>query len=227
LQILDEQIWLRTQELERIPEAIAATERAHAEEAQVVTVADERHKVLQVAHKGKEGDLSAKEAAIKKSQTQLLQLKTNKEYTAMQQEIAGFKADQSLIEDEILALLDQMDAAKTALVREQGALAEKKSVMESTKQELTQEGQQLERELADLQTQRAEKSGQVPAHVLSRYERILSNREGVALVPVAHESCGGCSMSVPPQVVHQLRVGEELITCESCARILYWDPESG
>ena len=62
----------------------------------------------------------------------------------------------------------------------------------------------------------------VEARLLKQYERILKGLEGLALVPVVHNSCGGCHMELPPQVVNETQLHDKWIVCESCARILYW-----
>ena len=62
----------------------------------------------------------------------------------------------------------------------------------------------------------------IDARLLSQYERILKSREGLALVPVMNNACGGCHMGLPPQVVNETQQHEKWIVCESCARILYW-----
>ncbi len=61
--------------------------------------------------------------------------------------------------------------------------------------------------------------------ILSRYERILENKEGLAIVPLKDRSCGGCFMSIPDQVVNEIKMYEQLIFCEMCARILYLEDD--
>jgi len=55
------------------------------------------------------------------------------------------------------------------------------------------------------------------------YERVLASREGLALVPLVNDSCGGCHMVQPPQVVNEVSLKATLVTCENCNRILYVD----
>jgi uncharacterized protein len=57
--------------------------------------------------------------------------------------------------------------------------------------------------------------------MLKEYERILLSREGLAIVTVKDNSCGGCHMLVPPQVINLIKMYEHIITCEVCNRILY------
>jgi predicted nucleic acid-binding Zn-ribbon protein len=65
----------------------------------------------------------------------------------------------------------------------------------------------------------------VDREYLSKYERILHSKDGLAMVNVEHDSCGGCNINLPPQVINEIRMKEELIFCQSCARILYIEEE--
>ena len=58
---------------------------------------------------------------------------------------------------------------------------------------------------------------------LEVYERVLDIREGLALVPVLNDSCGGCHRRLPPQVINEVYLKAKLVTCENCNRILYFD----
>ena len=62
---------------------------------------------------------------------------------------------------------------------------------------------------------------EIDPKILSQYERILSNRDGLAIVAVKGDSCKGCNMLVPPQVVNLIKMYERIVTCEICNRILY------
>ena len=95
---------------------------------------EERYKGLQVARNTHEMDLQSKEDLIAKSNSQLSQLKTNKEYTAKITEIEGIKADKSIIEEKILESYDEADEVKSSVDKEKDVLAkEEKSYLEEKK----------------------------------------------------------------------------------------------
>ena len=54
-----------------------------------------------------------------------------------------------------------------------------------------------------------------------RYEKLLDHKEGVAIVPIENNSCGGCFMNVTPQMINAVKMNEEVVVCETCSRILY------
>jgi len=194
-----------------------------AEQEAQVRAAEARLTSLQLAQKEKEVELATREAQVKKLQGQLFQVKTNKEYTAMLREIETLKADNSLLEEDILKLFDAIEQATRERQQRQQALGQQQ-------QRLAQERERIERELAVIAEQIAERERQrgaiapeVPPPTLALYERVLAIREGLALVPLLESSCGGCHRRLPPQVVNEVYLNADLITCESCNRILYFD----
>ena len=83
--------------------------------------------------------------------------------------------------------------------------------------------QTIGEQIAQLERSRKTLVPDILPEALSTYERILKIREGLAMVPVVGEACGGCDRRLPPQVVNQVYMKTELVTCESCNRILYVD----
>ena len=185
-------------------------------------VAEEALKALQLKQKQKESDLASREDKILKLQGQLYQLKSNKEYSAMDHEIKGQKADKSLLEEEILIFLDSTDQAKTDLAKEKEALAKEEKSYQAELDSLKKRAAELAAGIAAEEDKRKTYTPNIEPRVLTQYERILKSREGLALVPVVNNSCGGCHLGLPPQVVNETQQHEKMIVCESCARILYW-----
>jgi len=223
LQALDGELFrLRKLQEEKPRELEALTAVAAAQEARV-KAADARVKSLQLAQKEKEGDLQTREGNVKKLQSQLFQVKTNKEYSAMQREIETLKADNSVLEEAIIKTLEEIDAAGKDKVKEQQRLAQEQ-------ERLKQEKSRIDRELAEIGTQadKLERSREalvpdIEKASLATYEQILSIREGLAMVPLMNDNCGGCYRRLPPQVINQVLLRAALVTCESCNRILYID----
>ena len=109
LQGLDTHIFKLEDVLESIPRKIKTEEDEFKEKTANLKKVEDGIKTLLLKRKEKEGELETKEGVIKKYQTQLYQVKTNKEYTALQEEIGRAKADNSLIEEDIIRILDQID----------------------------------------------------------------------------------------------------------------------
>ncbi len=183
---------------------------------------EEESKRIQLKQKEKEVDLQSKEDKIKKMQSQLYQLKSNREYTTMDLEIKGLKADKSVLEEEILGLLDAADQAKSKFQKEKDLLSSEEKKAAAEIEALEQKSEEIRAAIGAQEEKRKSYVPNVDPKLLSQYERILIKREGLALAPVRSNACGGCHMELPPQAVHEVQLQDKLMVCESCARILYW-----
>lgn len=225
LQALDSQLYRLRRERESKPKLIEELEIRRNEEEAAVKAIEEKIKANQMKRKQRELDLQSEEEKIKKLQTQLYQLKTNKEYQTMQQEIEGQKADNSRIEDEVLILMEEAETFNKELVKEKSLFAEADKHLNEDKKKIEAEIAALDGEISGIETQRKEVSVLVDKKVLAHYEKILANRDGLALASVKSHSCQGCFMNLPPQVINEIKMKDKITTCESCARILYIENE--
>lgn len=223
LQALDGEIYrLRKQEQDKPRELEQIMAEVAAQDAKV-KAAEARATALQMSQKGKEGELQSREANIKKLQGQLFQLKTNREYTTMQHEINATKADNSVLEEEILKLFDAIDQAKQERQAEQQRLAKEQERLKTEQARIERELAEIRERVARLERDRQSLVPAVPPQALRVYERVLAVREGIALVPLLDNACGGCHRRMPPQVVNEVYLKAKLVTCENCSRILYFD----
>lgn len=226
LQAIDTHLYSLRRQRETKPKLIEELETRRNEEQAAVKAIEEKIKANQVKRKQRELDLSSKEEGIKKLQTQLYQLKTNKEYQTMQHEIEGQKADNSCIEDEILILMEEAETLNKELVKEKALFSEAEKHLIEDKKKIEAEISSLDGEIANLDSQRKDITVLVDKKVLAHYEKVLANRDGLALAAVKSHSCQGCFMNLPPQVINEIKMKDKIITCESCARILYIDDQT-
>jgi predicted nucleic acid-binding Zn-ribbon protein len=222
LQKLDTQIHRMNQEAEACPIEKKKLDEAFEKKKAGLKAAEEALKHLQVQQKSKENDLLSREDKIAKLKSQLYSLKTNKEYQAMELEIKGGQADKSLLEEEILKMFDAVEEARAKVAREKEALAGLEKEHKTSVAALEKRAAELAASAAELNEKRKVHLPGVDSRLLTQYEKVLKKRDGIALVPVVHHACGGCHVELPPQIVNEVQIGEKLITCESCARILYW-----
>lgn len=223
LQVLDGDLFRLRRQQEQKPQELEALRAQLAERETQVKAAEQRVKELQLAQKEKEIELQTCEANVRRLQSQLFQLKTNREYTTMQREIDTLKADNSLLEETILKTFDDLDETAKARQRAQQALEAAQARVKIERARIEQELAQLEEQLAALERQRKLLTPDVPPTALVTYERVLEIREGLALVPLLENSCGGCHRRLPPQVLNEVYLKAKLVTCEHCNRILYFD----
>ncbi|MFA6356982.1 MAG: C4-type zinc ribbon domain-containing protein [Candidatus Omnitrophota bacterium] len=225
LQAVDSDIFRLRRERSAKPKLIEDLEVRRNEEQAAVRGTEEKIKSNQVKRKQRELDLQAKEDGVKKLQAQLYQLKTNKEYTTMQQEIEGQKADRSRIEDDILVLMEEADTLNKELAKEKALFADAEKHLNEDKKVIEGEISSLDSRISGLESQRAAWAALVDKKVLAHYEKVLSGKDGTAIVAVKDSACQGCFMNLPPQVINEITMNDKIITCDSCARILYIEKE--
>jgi predicted nucleic acid-binding Zn-ribbon protein len=221
LQVIDSEIFSLKAEKEAKPAEIKAFEAAFEAKKQSLAALEKKLLDLQKQRKDKELELAAREEEAKKLQNQLYSLKTNKEYQAMLQEIQNKKADGSVIEDQVLVLFDEADKVKEETEKEKQRLKEEEKFFLEQKKTIEDRIKEIDDRLSVLDGQRKQALTDIDPKILSQYERILANRDGLAIADVKNNSCGGCNMFVPPQVINLIRMYERIITCEICNRILY------
>jgi len=223
LQAIDTQIYNLETEKNSKPEEIKKLDTAFEEKKQHLADLEKKLLDLQKQRKGKELDLGSKEEVIKKNQTQLYQLKTNKEYTAMLKEIAGTKADISVIEDGILGIMEQADAAKDDIAREREVLKGEEGKLSMEKNKIQVRIKEIDDRLAQLRADRSRATSGIDAKIMGQYDRIMKGRDWLAIALVKNNACQGCFMNVPPQVINLIKMYDQLVVCEVCQRILYID----
>lgn len=221
LQAIDSEIYGLKDELDSKPQVIKGLQDAFEAKKQSLAELEKKLLDLQKQRKDKELELATKEEGTKKLQAQLYTLKTNKEYQAMLQQIQDSKADASLIEDKILEAMDAADMIKKDTDLEKQRLGEEEKVFLAEKKKVEDRVKEIESRLAQLEAQRNQVTPEIDPKIMGQYYRILSSRDGLAIVGVKSNSCLGCNMFVPPQVVNLIMMYERIITCEVCNRILY------
>ena len=221
LQVIDSEIYALKAEKEHKPQEVKNLEASFEAKKQHLAELEKGLLDLQKQRKDKELELAAKEEAGKKLQAQLYSLKTNKEYQAMLRQIQDSKADASVIEDKILELLDQSDKVRTETEQEKQRLEEEEKLFLEQKKKIEDRIKEIDERLSQLGGQRAELTPDIEPKILSQYERVLHNRDGLAIVDVKDNTCQGCNMFVPPQVINLIKMYERIVTCEVCNRMLY------
>jgi len=221
LQEVDSQLYELKRQKELKPQELnAIKEELVLQEAQAKKAEDDSRAFL-LKRKEKELELETRELNIKKLQTQQFQVKTNKEYSAMQQEIEGLRADKSVLEEEVIVLFDKIDAAKTEVEKQKQLLQQQKNKFQSEEKRIHSEIADIEKGLAELEAKRTTITPLIKHLLLANYERILKGKSGLAMAEVRGDACGGCFINLPPQVINEIKMKDKIIYCENCSRILY------
>jgi predicted nucleic acid-binding Zn-ribbon protein len=173
-----------------------------------------------------ESDLQMNQGRIAKSQEKLRSVKTNKEYQSGLKEIDDLSAIGSKIEDEILAGMEQVDAATASVKEHQAQLNAQAGLIRGKKERVLLEAEQARRQLEKLTADAAAMGSQIPAEALALYRRVKTKKaNGVAICSVSASVCGGCHVNIPPQMYNELQRVDRLKNCPNCERIIYWDED--
>ncbi len=221
VQDFDKEIFDLRKSLARIPEEIKEIKAACQEQKKILKEAEDEFKSYQSRQKEKENDLASKEDNIKKLEAQLNLVKTNKEYAALQSEINNLKADDSILEEQILEFLEEGDSYKKKIEAAKQKIREAEEVAAAKEKTLTGQKQESEKKLGELETERCEIVKDVDPQIFSLYERVLRKKEGLALVPARDGGCTACGMQLRAQLADELHKPDRVVVCEKCSRILY------
>ncbi len=166
-------------------------------------------------------DIKKAEEAIKKYSEQLDNVRNNREYDALSKEIEFQKLEIELQEKRIREA-QKAKAEKEELMEESKKRYEDKvSDLEAKKGELNDIINETHKDEESLQTKSEELAATIDERLLTAYRRIRSNaRNGLAVVTVDRDACGGCFNKIPPQRQLDIRSRKKIIVCEYCGRIL-------
>jgi hypothetical protein len=224
LQALDRKIVNLETEIATLPKHIAEIEKkleSHArrlEGDRAALVANQRER------KKLEGDIQTHEQKISKLRDQTLQAKTNEQYRAFQNEIGYAQGEIRKAEDRILDLMEQSEpleknvkAAEVELkAQQQHVETEKKSARERT----VVDKQELERVHAERETI----VPQATPSFYKEYERVRKKTRNTPIADATEGRCDACQIALRPQFFQDLRRGDKVMFCESCGRILTYNP---
>ncbi|MFH1699065.1 MAG: C4-type zinc ribbon domain-containing protein [Candidatus Zixiibacteriota bacterium] len=170
--------------------------------------------------------LGGKQERLKTLQGQMMSIKTNKEYDALVTEIDRIKTDVYTMENRGIELLEIIEKNEKELV---GLDEQLKNVETTNKAQLGSLQQQIDSvgsKVEGRDKERRELIKSINKRAMSTYERIRKGKGGAAVVAVKKRACGACYKALPPQKIQEIRKGEQLITCDSCGRMLIWTEDS-
>lgn len=223
VQVLDKEIYDLGVFVSQLPEKLSKLDQELEAKKALYNQHEEEIKKIKLSVKEKELELGKKDVEINKLDGQLAQLKTNKDYTAMVEQIAGIKADKGILEEKILLDWDNVEKLNAGREEEKKKFAGEEQKINQQKKSLEDETKQAQEKILKLKEDRKLILEPVSQEVKSLYEKILQKREGVALVKIEGENCGGCQFLMRPQIINEVRLQKEITLCERCTRILYYE----
>jgi hypothetical protein len=205
-----------------IPAAQAALDERLAEKTAVLDAVKARIAAMQAARRDIEKDLAAVQTRLSKFKNQLMEVKTNKEYQAMQKEMSVAEEEISAQETRLLERMEEADVLALELKAAEAALKSEQAAVAAERKRLDEERIEAERDLEKVLGERSGVTAQLSREALALFERIAHGRRGVALAEARDGLCTVCHVRLRPQAFNEVRRNDSLIQCDSCTRILYY-----
>ncbi len=171
-----------------------------------------------------EVDIQAQDQKISKLKDQTLSAKTNEQYRAFQSEIEFCQKEIGRFEERILVLMGESEPLDKAVKSAEVALKAEKTQVEAEKLVARERTAVDQKAAAELEIERAAIAKEVTPKHLTLYERVRKGRRGIALAEVVSGRCTACHIVLRPQYFQDVKRGESVLMCESCQRILYYNP---
>jgi uncharacterized protein len=220
LRRVDEKVARLQREVERIPEELNKLEKAlggRREEYEKVKVLFEGcEKKLRAA----ESNLKEKEDKLHKAEGKMMEVKTNEEYQAAMKENQTQKGEKSGLEDQVLTLLNDVEAQRTQLKEVEKNFKTYESVVKEDSKKLQEEQSKIVAQLDEQLKKRQGVSSQLSPEISQMYHRMATRMKGVIVVPVENGMCSGCHMKMRPQLYNEILGFKTVHRCPSCGRIL-------
>ena len=190
-----------------------------------VAGAQEKSKNNQATRKKLEGEVSGLETKISKYREQMLSVKTNEEYKALQKEIEHTQIAIRKVEDSILGLMLEAESSTQEIRQAEVRLKEDQQRVSQERKELEGQHQNDVTAMQSYITERKDLEGQISSDLLPRYERVRKFRGGIGISAARDYVCEVCQVRIRPQVFQEIRKNDKIIACDACQRILY-NPEN-
>jgi uncharacterized protein len=208
--------------LETLPADHQTLDSRLAAGREAVEAAKARLAASAAARRDIEKGLAVVQSRLSKFKDQLMEVKTNKEYQAMQKEIATAEREVRSFEDRILDRMEEAEGLQGELTQAERALRQEEGAIADERRTLDAERDRIEAALAKLTTDRAALVGDIAAPAFALFDHISRSRKPPAVVEAREGHCSFCHVRLRPQVFNEVRRNDALIQCESCQRILYF-----
>ena len=206
--------------LEKYPSEIDELKEDLKSRRESIGLKESRTEELLAERKSLESSLQQNLDSVKKSEARLFEIKTHREYEAIQKEITQTKKDNLEIEDRTISIMEEIEETGKLLEEEK---AEYSALEEEYGGRITEK----ERKIEDLEVSRgpaekekSELASKIDPKILPVYERILE-KNGRALALAENEKCTSCNINIPPQLFNEILKRVKLVQCPSCRKILY------
>ena len=157
---------------------------------------------------------------INKLTDQLFLVTNNKQYDALTNEIEHLKEQKKENEELLISNLEEKETLEKNINENEVSLEELKTDLDVRRNKLDEALSETADEKAALENSRKKQVTEIDDNTMQVYNKVISARSGIAVVPLSGNSCGGCGAALPLQMVSEIRAGD-LHNCQSCGRFVY------
>lgn len=225
LHLLDEESVRLAAERARLPEQRRAQETRLAGERRRAEAAAKRAAELLALRRSLERDIATLEAQERKYRTQLDAVTDQKQFEAVNHEIAGVAGRRGDLETRVLEILEDEEALAAERPALEQALAKAERETAEAVAKLDAEDARLAELLAGLDRRREEAEEPLDTAARSRYRKVRASKGGRAVVAIANGACGGCARNLTPHAQQDARKRDRLLVCDGCGRMMLLPPE--
>ena len=211
----------RRKDRDSLPPELAEVDREHREK---VTAIESLGKVIAEAEKARrraEARFSEVQEKLKKYQAQLMGVRNSREYGAVLNEIDVVKKQGQELEDEVVELMEKIETSQKDLAAREAALPGETEEHEAALSGWRETQRGIDAELSQTEARIAELEKALPKKRLEEFYRLFERKRGEAVVPATGGSCSACHVRLRPALYQVVRMSGEVVTCDSCKRILF------
>jgi len=225
LQQLDNAIEDARRKIAAHPQRLAEADARLDAVQQRVAAVRQRLKDNQEARRALEKDAAVFQGRLTKFKDQLPEVKTNREYQAIQHEMAVAQGELGEVEEKVLERMLEADAIAADLKDAEATLARQQKDIAAEKTTLDAEQVLVQKSLADASERRAALTASAEPRLIALFDQVARARKGIAISMATRDgSCSICHVRLRPAVFQMVRQNDRIIQCESCQRILYYVP---
>lgn len=223
LQDVDREIQRLTEEIATLPNRVAEVEAKLASAKSQIEHEKNKIKQNDAAKRGFESEIQSLQQKISKYREQSLEVKTNEQYKALLHEIEFADKQIRDYEEKILVTMLEAESHDKSLKAAEADFKTQSVLIEKEKTEVHARSEEDKKALAGWQAKRGELRAGISAAALEHYDRILPVRK-TALAEAIGQKCSACNVMLRPQKYDEIRSNTQIMICDSCSRILFYDP---
>ena len=206
------------------PERVSALDARLEAARQIVAIAKDHLAANQSARRAIEKDVALQQGRLSKFRDQLMAVKTNREYQAMQHEIETAQNEVKTLEEKVLERMLEADEITAAVKKSEAALTAEQKAVEADRAAIAAETAESTTALERIGAGRATLVAAMDKQLLALFEQIGRKRNGIAVAEARDGVCTICHVRLRPQVFNTVRRNDGIIQCDHCNRILYFVP---